>query len=689
MQSELAIKRRVLVSTELASRRETRAALWVVLVSFVFFLAAVPFAQMQLAPVQAFIPIYAAALVTCDLITAVLLFGQFSFLRSRALVVIASGYLFAAVMTALHMVSFPGLFTPTGLLGAGPQSTAWLYIFWHAGFPLVVIAYALLKNEGPDAIGAGHLLNRHASVAILCSVAAVLAVASGLTLLATAGHELLPAIIKANGADFQGRMILSVCWVLSLVALAALWWRRPHTVLDVWLSVVMCSWLFEIALSAILNVGRYDLGWYTGRVYGLLSATFLLIVLLIENGRHYGRLVHMSELEYSTSKAEAANRAKSDFLSSMSHELRTPLNAILGFAQLMEAGSPAPTPTQKRNLDEILKAGWYLLELVNEILDLAQIESAKLPLSLEPISLDEVVRECHAMIDPLAQKRDIRVAFPDFEAAYIVTADRTRVRQVLVNLLSNAIKYNKVGGTVTLHYASSTAGRIRICVTDTGAGLPPDKLTQLFQPFNRLGKETGAEEGTGIGLVVSKRLVELMGGEIGVESTVGEGSLFWIELNLTAEPLPVADAIRRAAVQWEHIHAGAQPRTLLYVEDNPANLMLIEGLVARLPNISLLSATDGRRGIDLARACLPDVILLDINLPGISGIQAMRILAEDPATAHIPVIALSANAMPGDIESALNEGFFRYVTKPIKISELIGVLDMALKFCGSQSVRAK
>ena len=689
MQSELTIKRRVFVSTELAGRRETRSALWVMLVSLVFFLAAAPFATTQLAQVQAFIPVYASALVICDLITAVLLFGQFSFLRSRALFVIASGYVFTAVMTALHMVSFPGLFSPTGLLGAGPQTTAWLYMFWHAGFPLVVIAYALLKNEGPDAIGSGHLLHRRASVAILCGVAAVLAVASGLTLLATAGHALLPAIIKANGANFQGRMFLSVGWVLSLVALAALWWRRPHTVLDLWLSVVMCSWLFEIALSAILNGGRYDMGWYTGRIYGLLSATFLLIVLLIENGRHYARLVHMSELENTTAEAEAANRAKSDFLSSMSHELRTPLNAILGFAQLMETGSPAPTPTQKRNLDEILKAGWYLLELVNEILDLAQIESAKLPLSLEPMSLDEVVRECHAMIDPLAQERDIHVAFPDSEAATFVIADRTRIRQVLVNLLSNAIKYNKVGGTVTLRYASSTAGRIRICVDDTGAGLTPDKLKQLFQPFNRLGKETGVEEGTGIGLVVSKRLVELMGGEIGVESTVDKGSLFWIELNLTAEPLPVADAIGRAAVQWEQIHAGARSRTLLYVEDNPANLMLVEGLVARLPNISLLSATDGQRGIELARACLPDVILLDINLPGISGIQAMRILAEDPATARIPVIALSANAIPGDIERALNEGFFRYVTKPIKIDQLIDVLDMALRFSSSQSVRAK
>ncbi len=635
----------------------------------------------------AFIPIYQSALVVCDLITAVLLFGQFSFLRSRALFVIASGYLFTAFMTVLHTMTFPGLFSPTGLLGAGPQSTAWLYTFWHAGFPLFVIAYAFLKDEGPDAIGTGGLLHGHPGAAILSGGAAVIAIVCGLTLLATAGHELLPAIIQGNRTTFQGHSILSGGWVLSLFALAALWWRRPRTVLDLWLIVVMCSWLFEIALSAILNGGRYDLGFYVGRVYGLLSAAFLLIVLLIENGRHYARLVHMSELENTTSAAEAANRAKSDFLSSMSHELRTPLNAILGFAQLMEASSPGPTPTQKKNLDQILKAGWYLLELINEILDLAQIESAKLPLSLKPISLTEVVHESRAMIDPLAQERDIRVIFPNFEAAYFVEADRTRVRQVLINLLSNAIKYNRVGGKVELDYTASTPGRIRIGVKDTGEGLAPDKLKQLFQPFNRLGKETGVEEGTGIGLVVSKRLVELMGGEIGVESTVGEGSLFWFELNLTAEPSPAAEAAELAAVARAQVQAGARVHTLLYVEDNPANLLLVESLVAQLPNFRLLSAKDGQRGVEVARASRPDVILMDINLPGVSGIQAMRILAADPATAHIPVIALSANAIPRDIECALKAGFFRYLIKPIKIHELIDVLDMALKCSESQSAR--
>ena len=244
------------------------------------------------------------------------------------------------------------------------------------------------------------------------------------------------------------------------------------------------------------------------------------------------------ELHNAMAVAEKANLAKSDFLSSMSHELRTPLSAILGFAQLMESGSPLPTPSQKRSIDQILKAGWYLLDLINEILDLALIESGKLSLSLEPISLAEVMHECQAMIEPQAQKRGISVTFPRLEIPYFVKADRTRVKQVLINLLSNAIKYNKAGGTVVVDCIASAPERIRICVTDTGAGLTPDKLAQLFQPFNRLGQEANVEEGTGIGLVVCKRLIELMGGVIGVESTVGKGSVFWIELDLTAEPQP-------------------------------------------------------------------------------------------------------------------------------------------------------
>ena len=307
------------------------------------------------------------------------------------------------------------------------------------------------------------------------------------------------------------------------------------------------------------------------------------------------------------------------------------------------------------------------------------IESGKLSLSLEPMSLPDVLLDCQAMIEPQAQKSGIRMIFPVLDGPYFANADRTRVKQVIINLLSNAIKYNRARGSVEVTCAANTAGRIRISVRDTGDGLAPEKLEQLFQPFNRLGQEAGAEEGTGIGLVVSKRLVELMGGEIGAESIVGVGSVFWIELKSAVALQLAVDADQPLALLQARAQHGAVLRTLLYVEDNRANMELVEQLIARRPDMRLLSAGDGMRGITLARIHLPDVILMDINLPGISGIQALKILREDPITAHIPVLAISANAIPSDIKKGLAAGFFRYLTKPIKVNEFMQALDMALE----------
>jgi PAS domain S-box-containing protein len=384
------------------------------------------------------------------------------------------------------------------------------------------------------------------------------------------------------------------------------------------------------------------------------------------------------ELEGAKAVAEKANLAKSDFLSSMSHELRSPLNAILGFAQVMESESPRPTPSQKESIDQILQAGWYLLELINEILDLAAIEAGRLSLSLEPVSLLEVMLECQAIIEPQAQKSGISMSYPPFDTPCFVNADRTRVKQVLINLLSNSIKYNREQGTVEVKCSEGAPGRVRVSVKDTGAGLPPDKLAQLFQSFNRLGQEGSAEQGTGIGLVVTKRLVELMGGEIGVESTVGVGSDFWVELISDAAPRLAVDGAGPTTVSEPQVPGGARLRTLLYVEDNAANLKLVEQLIARRPDMRLLSAQDGSLGVALARAAQPELILMDINLPGISGIEALEILREDPATAHIPVIALSANAVPRDIAKGLEAGFFRYLTKPLRVDEFMNTLDVAL-----------
>jgi diguanylate cyclase (GGDEF)-like protein len=296
-------ERGAFLSTELPNRRQFRLALAAVLASSAIFFLAAPFARTPLAQVPAFIPIYVSALLICDLITAVLLLGQFRFLRKQALLVLAGGYLFTAGMTLAYALIFPGMFSPSGLFGAGPQTTSAMYMFWHAGFPLAVIAYAQLKAEAPAGSGPAAWPQERARTAIACMVAAVLCIACMLTYVATSGHALLPAFIDGDRTTDLGRIVLSGNWLLSLLALAVLWRRRPHTVLDLWLLVVMCVWLFDIALAAIVNTGRYDLGWYVGRIYGLLAASVLLMLMVTEHGKYYARLVQL------TGRLNDANKA--------------------------------------------------------------------------------------------------------------------------------------------------------------------------------------------------------------------------------------------------------------------------------------------------------------------------------------------------------------------------------------------
>lgn len=390
------------------------------------------------------------------------------------------------------------------------------------------------------------------------------------------------------------------------------------------------------------------------------------------------------ELESAKSAAEKANLAKSDFLSSMSHELRSPLNAILGFAQLMVTASPEPDESQKESITQILHAGWHLLKLINEILDLAVVESGKVSLSLEPVSLSDVLFECQTMLEAQADDRGIRMLLPDATDTGFVWADQTRLKQIVINLLSNAIKYNQERGDVVVQCEPVSNERMRISFRDYGSGLSPEKLAQLFQPFNRLGQETGTVAGTGIGLVVTKQLVELMDGVLGVESQVGVGSVFWVELNLTTPPEPQCQLPEAAPVLHFSTASSTPPCTLLYIEDNPANMTLVERLIDRRADVRLLTAINGAQGIDIALSALPDVILMDINLPGISGIEALKLLRDNPATALIPVVAISANAMLRDIELGNQLGFFRYLTKPIVVEEFFETLDLALTLARSR-----
>ena len=402
--------------------------------------------------------------------------------------------------------------------------------------------------------------------------------------------------------------------------------------------------------------------------------------------RRLDRLLQEQNKELLMAKIEAdqANRSKSNFLSSMSHELRSPLNAILGFAQLLEAGNPPPTQPQKANVDRILQAGWHLLNLINQVLDLSKVESGNLSLSSESVSLKEALLECEELVVGQAQLLSLNLIFPTFKVPCTVHADRTRLKQVLINLLSNAVKYNRKQGTIEVTCTTPTPGSVRISIKDTGEGLSPEQLQQLFEPFNRLGRETSGEEGTGIGLVVAKQLVELMGGHIGVESTPGVGSIFWFDLLVGGATRDGKDLDDPEALLPLQTDDSGPMRTLLYVEDNPANLALVEQLIARRPRLHLLTATTAMHGIALAREHLPELILMDINLPDISGIEALRVLRQDPLTAHIPVIAISANAMTHDLEDGARAGFFCYLTKPFKIKAFFDALQSALALSTSE-----
>jgi len=381
------------------------------------------------------------------------------------------------------------------------------------------------------------------------------------------------------------------------------------------------------------------------------------------------------ELQEARRIAEDASLAKSNFLSSMSHELRTPLNAILGFAQLMETDRPPPRPSQEASLRHILKSGWHLLTLINEVLDLSRIESGQMGMSQEPVALAELLAECQGMIGPQAAGRGLTLDFPPPSLRLCVLGDRTRVKQVLLNLLSNAIKYNAREGLIEVRCSERVPGRVRVAIRDTGPGLRPEQVAQLFQPFNRLEQGAGLEEGSGIGLVLAKRLVELMGGGIGVDSCPGVGSEFWFELPAAAAPGPAPEAGPPGFLPGP---SGSTVQEVLYVEDNPANLALVEQILARHPGLRLLTATDGPSGIALARKAQPKVILMDINLPGMSGFEALHRLRADPATAAIPVLAISANAMTGERERGLAAGFADYLTKPIKLDELMAAILAAL-----------
>jgi PAS domain S-box-containing protein len=383
-----------------------------------------------------------------------------------------------------------------------------------------------------------------------------------------------------------------------------------------------------------------------------------------------------AELQLAKQEAERANLAKSEFLSSMSHELRTPLNAILGFTQLLEIDDNL-TAEQRDNIREIVNAGKHLLSLIGEVLDLAKIEAGRMTLSIEAIHLDELLQSCLSIIQPMAWKRGIAIqADFDRNGFKTVLADHTRLKQVLMNLLSNAIKYNRDGGQIEVSWGPAGNSRFRVSVRDTGSGIAPERLKEMFQPFSRLGAENTTVEGTGIGLVISKRLMEAMHGRIGVDSQEGVGSTFWIEIPVAASDLSVVNNSTEQLQQ--HMVPQSGEHTVLYVEDNPANLKLMINLLAKWPTVRLLTAHTGALGIEMARIYRPDLILLDINLPELDGYGVLRELRNAPETRDVPVVALTANAMPKDIERGKAAGFLEYLTKPLDVANFYTLLGRLL-----------
>jgi signal transduction histidine kinase/ActR/RegA family two-component response regulator len=647
-----------------AGPRERALTSTVVLLSTALFLAAVPFAKTPLVQVWAFIPLYEGSLVITDLITAVLLFGQFSFSRSRGVLLLASGYLFTALMAVAHALTFPGLFTPGGLLGAGPQSTAWLYMFWHGGFPAFVIAYAFSKDEAATT-------GDSRGVAILSASAGALAATCALTVLTTAGQNLLPAIMRGNSYTPAMSLVVSSTWVVSLLALAVLWRRRPHTVLDLWLMVVMCAWLFDIALAAVLNGGRFDLGFYAGRIYGLLATSFVLIVLLIENSRLYAQIRRLYlEREEQNRSLEATVRERTEqllqsekvatmgsLLAGVAHELNNPLAVVMGQTHMLMEVSTDASVLQRA--EKINTAAGRCVRVVRNFLALAR----KRPPERTEVVLNQVVKDAIELLAYEFRSEGIDVTTTLAANLPPLSADAHQLHQVLVNLLTNAHHaMRKMEGLKRISITSradASRDRIQLEIADTGPGIPREIQEKVFEPFFTT-KPPG--QGTGLGLSLCRNIVGQHGGTLTLTSTPGRGTTFLIEL-----PSSRHAAVAPTPAEAEPARVAA--KTILVVDDETEIAAVMAEMLQREGHTTQIAA-NGRAALDMLAQRPYDLIITDTKMPLLDGEGLYREIERRFASMRGRVLFVTGDVLDEEKQNFLATTDATVITKPFNLSDV-------------------
>jgi polar amino acid transport system substrate-binding protein len=675
----------VFVSTVTAQRGERRLALAIVLISLAGFAAAVPYVRVPLARLPAFIPGYEAALEVNDVITAVLLFGQFARLRSRALLALACGYLFDALMIIPHAMTFPGVFSPTGLLGAREQTTAWLYMFWHGGFPLFVIAYAILrKREGNVAT-----LRGNTGLATVASMAGVAALAALCTLLATAGHDFLPTLMR--GSDYSlavARGIGPSVWAISLVALIAVWRLRPWTVLDLWLLVVMSAWLLDLALSAVIGSSRYDLGFYAGRTYGLLAASFVLIILLLESYRLYGRLAdalataeaYNAELERSREDLARAQRmeAVGQLTGGIAHDFNNLLTVVIG---------NLGTAIEQVGSDTVL--GGMLAAAMRGAQRGARITSQLLATGrrqhLAPEALD-VEATIGAMSELLrsALTSGIALNFAVPPGLRRAVADAAQLEVAILNLIVNSRDAIGNGGTITVAASEveltataairlevDTGRYVVIAVTDTGTGMTADVAARAFEPFFTT---KGLASNSGLGLSQVYGFARQSGGSCAIESEPGRGTTVSIYLPVSRAATKVVAISSDSASAGERRADDRFCARIMVVEDDADVRDYIVAFLERV-GFQVVEANDGNEALaKLGEAGRIDVLCTDIVMPGgLTGYDVARqALAIQP---DLKVIFMSGYA---DKAGTPANGNSPFLAKPFRGNELVDMVRSAI-----------